>query len=544
MLKSLGIARIGRVLSAAIFSIGILGSSAALADNGRVALVIGNGAYRKVPELPNPPRDASDVADALERMGFAVTRLTNADLAQTKKALADFGEAAAHAETAIVFYAGHGIEAGGENWLIPVDAEIATDTDARNRAISLRSVVQLVDKVSRLGLIILDACRDNPFIMQAVAEASPAASDTSDPAGQTKTRSINRGLAPTDPSGNVLIAFSAKDGTVAQDGEGRNSPFTSALLNHVEQSGLEVTFLFRIVRDEVMKATNGTQQPFVYGSLSKESIYLKPPSSDQLLATMPTIAPATRPENPLFSEDAVKLVAKVAQTKKFNVPPFQIDAIDDDVTSDTKRFMGIWASKVGNNNGRGKEIMLIVSHVDKEGVVSGYMLFGPPPATAWSQTPASYVPFKTKIAKNVMQIKGRDRTHTFKLTDDGRFVYELEMGSRVSSNTLYPIWRLANPTPDKSGADAVLTSISTEPAAPADAVVRRLRPGDGGRAHAALVPDKPIPGALSLEPPRDSMHRGEIVLVDDHSCPPGQIKRVQAGKRGVPGLRTRTCVPR
>jgi caspase domain-containing protein/uncharacterized protein DUF6719 len=541
MLKSLGIARIGRVLSAAIISFIVLGASAALADNGRVALVIGNGAYRKVPELPNPPRDASDVADALERMGFAVTRLTNADLAQTKKALADFGEAAAHAQTAIVFYAGHGIEAGGENWLIPVDAEIATDTDARNRAISLRNVVQLVGKVSGLGLIILDACRDNPFVMQTVAEASPAASDTSEPSGPTKTRSVNRGLAPTDPSGNVLIAFSAKDGTVAQDGEGRNSPFTSALLHHIEQSGLEVTFLFRIVRDEVMKATNGTQQPYVYGSLSKESIYLKPPSSDQLLATMPTIAPETRPTNPLFSEDAVKLVAKVAQTKKFNVPPFQIDAIDDDVPGDTKRFMGIWASKVGNSNGRGKEIMLIVTHIDKDGVTSGYMLFGPPPATAWSQTPASYVLFKTKIAKDTLQIKGRDRTHTFKLTDDGRFVYELEMAGRVSGNTLYPIWRLTSPTPDKSGANAVLTSISAEPA---DAIVRRLTPGDSGRGQAALRPDKPVPGALSVEPPRDSMHRGEILLVDDHTCPYGQIKQVQAGSRGVRGSRIKNCVPR
>jgi len=540
MLHSLGIAPIGRMLSAVILCIVMLGGSAARADNARVALVIGNGAYRKVPELPNPPRDASDVADALEHMGFAVTRLTNADLAQTKKALADFGEAAAHAETAIVFYAGHGIEAGGENWLIPVDAEIATDTDARNRAISLRSVVALLDKASSLGLVILDACRDNPFVMQAVADAAPAASDTAAP---TKTRSINRGLAPTDPSGNVLIAFSAKDGTVAQDGEGRNSPFTSALLHHIDQSGLEVTFLFRIVRDEVMKATNGTQQPFVYGSLSKESIYLKPPSSDQLLATMPTIAPETRPSNPLFSADVSALVSKIAHAKQLSVPPFQIDAIDDDVPGDAKRFMGIWASKVGNSNGRGKQIMLIVTHVDKEGVASGYMLFGPPPPTAWNQSPASYSPFRTKISKDTLQMKGRNVTNTFKLTDDGRFAYEVEMGNRVSANTLYPIWRLTNPAPDKSGAEAVLTSTSAEPSN-AEPAVRRLTPGDRPRGGAALRPDKPVAGAVSLEPPRDSMHRGEILLVDDHSCPYGQIKQVEAGRRGVRGSRTRTCVPR
>lgn len=506
------------------------------AEGSRVALVIGNGAYRKVPELPNPPRDASDVADALQRMGFAVTRLNDADLAQTKKALADFGEAAAHAETAIVFYAGHGIEAGGENWLIPVDAEIATDADARNRAISLRSVVGVVDKATSLGLIILDACRDNPFVVQSVADASPAGSDTSAP---TKSRSISRGLAPTDPSGNVLIAFSAKDGTTAQDGDGRNSPFTSALLRHVEQSGLEVTFLFRIVRDEVMKTTNGTQQPYVYGSLSKESIYLKPPTSDQMLLTMPTIAPETRPSNPLFSDEAAKLVAQVVRAKQFEVPAFQMDAVDDDLPNDMKRFVGVWASKIGNSNGRGKQIMLILTHVDKEGTSSGYMLFGPPTPTASDRSPAHYAPFKTTIANNTVQIKGPGgRSHTFKLTDEGRFFYEFAMGNRRADNTLYPIWQLSG---DKAGAAAALTSTSAEPSG---APARRLTGSDGERERRGLGPDKPVPGALSREPGRDTMSRGQVVLVDDHSCPPGKIKQVTAGSRGVPGSRTYSCIPR
>jgi Caspase domain len=519
--------------------IGIAAVVPAHAEGSRVALVIGNGAYRKVPELPNPPRDASDVGDALERMGFAVTRLTNADLAQTKKALADFGEAAAHAEAAIVFYAGHGIEAGGENWLIPVDAEIATDADARNRAISLRSVVGVVDKATSLGLIILDACRDNPFVVQSVADALPVGSDTPAP---TKSRSISRGLAPTDPSGNVLIAFSAKDGTTAQDGDGRNSPFTSALLRHIEQSGLEVTFLFRVVRDEVMKTTNGTQQPYVYGSLSKESIYLKPPTSDQILSTMPTIAPETRPSNPLFSEEAAKLIAEVVRAKQFDVPPFQIDAIDDDLPNDMKRFIGAWASKIGNSNGRGKQIMLILTHVDKEGTVSGYILFGPPTPTASDRSPAHYLPFKTTIANNTVQIKGPGgRSHTFRLTNEGRFFYEFAMGNRVAANTLYPIWQLSSPVLDKAGTATALTSTSAEPSG---APARRLTGGDGEREHRGLSPEKPVPGALSREPGRDTMTRGQVVLVDDHSCPPGKIKQVTAGSRGVPGSRTYSCISR
>jgi hypothetical protein len=538
MLQSLGIVWNDRVLSALIIAVGLLVGSAALADNGRVALVLGNGAYRKVVQLSNPSRDASDVADALERMGFSVTRLVDGDLAQTRKALADFGEAAAHADTAIVFYAGHGIEAGGENWLIPVDAEIATNTDVRDRAVSLRNVTALVGRASRLGLIILDACRDNPFVMKAAADAAPAVS--SGPSAPTKTRSINRGLAPTDPSGNVLIAFSAKDGTVAQDGDGRNSPFTSALLHHVEQSGLEVTFLFRVVRDEVMEATGGAQQPYVYGSLSKESIYLKPPTSDQILSTMPTIAPETRASNPLFSQGAAGLVARVVHAKRFNVPPFQIDAIDADVPDEMKRFIGIWSSKIGNSNGRGKEMMLIVSHIDKDGVASGYVLFGPPSATSRSQAPASYSPFKTAIAGDALRIKGPSFTNTFKLTDDGRVAYVFETERGASGNTLYPIWRLASPTLDASGVDALLM-ISSEPSA---AVVSRSTGMSGEAARDASSPDKPVRGALKFEPPRDSMHHGQIVLVDDHSCPHGQIKRVTAGRRGVDGLRTRICVTR
>jgi len=250
-----------RLLLALAIHLAVFGSAICEADQSRVALVIGNDAYQKVPALPNPPRDGGDVADALQQLGFNVTRLSDGDLAQMNQALIDFAAAAARADTAIVFYAGHGIEAGGQNWLIPVDAEIASDSDASKRAISLHQVQALVEKTNGLALVILDACRDNPFAMQVAAGTTPAAASGGTP--QTTSRSISHGLARTNPTGNVLIAFSAKDGTTAEDGTGRNSPFTTALLHHLGDPGLEVTFLFRIVRDEVMKATNKAQQPFV-----------------------------------------------------------------------------------------------------------------------------------------------------------------------------------------------------------------------------------------------------------------------------------------
>src|ERR1700694_2310439 len=227
----------------------------------RVALVIGNGAYQRVPALPNPPRDAADIAHALERLDFKVTQLSNATAADMRKALVEFGHAAEGSLMAVVFYAGHGMEAGGKNWLVPTDAELRSDTDIESEAVSLRSVNLQVGKARQLGLIILDACRNTPFAAKIKRSLS--------------TRAVARGLAPTEPTDNVLVAYAARDGTTASDGDGRNSPFTTALLRNIETPGLEISFLFRNVRDEVMSATKREQQPFVYGSLSKEAIYLK-----------------------------------------------------------------------------------------------------------------------------------------------------------------------------------------------------------------------------------------------------------------------------
>jgi len=230
----------------------------------RVALVIGNGTYLKVPTLPNPTRDAVDIGRALERLNFKVTQIQNATAQEMRKAVVDFGRAAEGSEMAVVFYAGHGMEVGGENWLIPISAELLSDADIESEAISLRSINLQVSKARQLGLVILDACRNNPFAAKMKRSLS--------------SRAVARGLAPTEPLDNVLIAYAARDGTTASDGDGRNSPFTTALLQHIETPGLEVSFLFRRVRDDVMKATKREQQPFVYGSLSKEEIYLRVPA--------------------------------------------------------------------------------------------------------------------------------------------------------------------------------------------------------------------------------------------------------------------------
>ena len=251
-----------------------------LADGKRVALVIGNSTYRNVPTLPNPANDGADIAAALTRLGFAVTLVTNASFDQMRRGLIAFGRDAAGADMAAVFIAGHGMEISGEDWLIPVDAELKKDTDAANEAVSLRSVILQVSNTTSLGLVVLDACRNNPFVAKMSRSLALRAV-------------IGGGLGRIEPVGNVLVAYAARDGTTALDGDGRNSPFTAALLHNIETPGVEVTFMLRNVRDDVMEVTRNEQQPFVYGSLSRKAIYLagQPSSADQMAANQANATP-------------------------------------------------------------------------------------------------------------------------------------------------------------------------------------------------------------------------------------------------------------
>lgn len=264
----------------------LAGFAPAAAAGKRVALVIGNGAYRSVPALTNPPNDAGDIAAALKRLGFAVSLIRNGSFDDMRRGLIAFGREAAGAEMAAVYFAGHGMEINGDNWLIPVDAELKRDTDAANEAINLQSVMLQVSSTTSLGLVILDACRNNPFAAKMNRSIALRAAPSS-------------GLGRIEPVGNVLVAYAARDGTTALDGDGRNSPFAAALLRNIEAPGVEVTFMFRNVRDDVMEATRNEQQPFVYGSLSRKAIYLAgEPAAGATATTQANAAPAAAPALP------------------------------------------------------------------------------------------------------------------------------------------------------------------------------------------------------------------------------------------------------
>jgi uncharacterized caspase-like protein len=274
------------VLASALLAIEIISPAKAFAED-RIALVIGNSQYRKVPVLTNPVNDAADIAASLKRLGFSVRHFTDLDYDSFRKALIEFGKDAKSADKAVIFYAGHGVEIDGKNWLIPVDAEIRSEIDVYAEGINLETLIDLSVLPKVVGLVVLDACRNNPFARTAAGGRSvttvqnpPAAADknTAPPAAAdnpTLPGTSAGGLAPVDVTDNVLVAFSAAAGTTANDGNGRNSPYSGALLHYVEQPGLEINYLFRDVHDDVLKETLNTQEPAVYGTLSKDEIFLK-----------------------------------------------------------------------------------------------------------------------------------------------------------------------------------------------------------------------------------------------------------------------------
>ena len=250
--------RPARLLVVALVALVVAASASVELAARQVALVVGNSTYAHIGRLPNPENDAVDLSSALRRLGFEVTTELDADRVALTEALRAFTRQSAGADVSLVFYAGHGLEMDGINYLVPVDARLERDVDVRYETVTLDDL--LVSTVgARLRLVLLDACRNNPL-----------------------ARSMQRTVASRSVSGGsfgqldedllgdeTLVAYAAAAGTTAADGTGRNSPYTSALLAHLDEP-LEILTLFRRVRARVLEATNGEQRPHEYQSLLRE----------------------------------------------------------------------------------------------------------------------------------------------------------------------------------------------------------------------------------------------------------------------------------
>jgi hypothetical protein len=275
---------------------GALSATAASAER-RVALVIGNSSYKNAPQLHNTISDSTAIGNLFKSVGFEVViSRTDLGVVDFKRAVRDFLVTAETADIAVVYYAGHGVEIGGTNYLVPIDAKLGRDYDVEDEAIALDRIIWALEPVRRLRLILLDACRNNPFPMKIRS------------AGVRSTMQGGLGKIE-DVSADTLVAYAAKAGSVSYDGDGNNSPYATALLKHLGEPGVDIRIALGRVRDDVIGMTGGRQEPFIYGSLGGST-----------MALVPASAPAPTPKQ-VEPPPVPQQVAKPAVAPAPSVPP-------------------------------------------------------------------------------------------------------------------------------------------------------------------------------------------------------------------------------
>jgi uncharacterized caspase-like protein len=241
-------------------------SGPSFAEDKRVALVIGNSGYKNTPQLGNPKNDASDIAAALRKLNFTVVEGLDLDKAGMERKVRDFAAALRDARTGLFFYAGHGLQVGGQNYLVPVDAELTAASAIDFEMLRLDLIQRTMEREAGTNILIIDACRDNPLARNLARALG------------TRSAQIGRGLSPVESGEGTLIAFSTQPGNVALDGDGRNSPYAGALLKHIDAAGDDLPTILINVRNDVMQATNRRQVPWEHSAMTAK-FYFTPPRS-------------------------------------------------------------------------------------------------------------------------------------------------------------------------------------------------------------------------------------------------------------------------
>ena len=266
----------------------------------RVALVIGNAKYKEVAELANPVNDATDMAKALEKLGFEVTLLTNLKNKEAmQNAINNFRSQLRQGGVGLFYYAGHGVQVGGTNYLIPIGESLDYEANTPHRTLSLNEVVALMEEAkTQVNIIIIDACRNNPWYRR-----------WHDP----RSTSSNGLAAVGTPPRGTIIAYATKPGSVAKDGIGqRNSPFTSALLQYIQTPNLDVRFMFGNVIESVIKITKEEQEPWTEGNLRGGSGFYLNPQQSVPVSPPPTVTPSpvvTSPKPPPSTQPLSTLIS-------------------------------------------------------------------------------------------------------------------------------------------------------------------------------------------------------------------------------------------
>ncbi len=300
MLTKLALKRLTAMLCGVVALLAISDPAAA---EKRVALVIGNSAYQHTAALKNPSNDATDIAGKLRALGFEVIDGTDLSKADMESRIRAFADKLQGSDVGLFFYAGHGLAADGRNFLAPVDAKLQSETDLDFEAVDLGLVLKQMERNSRVSIVFLDACRDNPLALNLAATS--------------RSLQVSRGLARVDRAVGMMIAFSTQPGNVALDGEGRNSPFTNALLHHIDAAGTSINDMMIEVRNDVLKETDGKQVPWENSSLTGQ-FFFKPAEAkvaDASTGTSSDIAELRKEIGRIQSDQGALLASQQEQLK-------------------------------------------------------------------------------------------------------------------------------------------------------------------------------------------------------------------------------------
>ena len=319
----------------------LLAGVAPAAAEKRVALVIGNSAYENVPRLTNPSNDAADIAAKLTALGFEVVEGIDLGKRDMEKRIRAFAEALNGADVGLFYYAGHGLQVDQRNFLAPVDAQLKSESDLDFEAVQLDLVLKNMVRNAATSIVFLDACRDNPLAAQ-LAQVG-------------RSLDIGRGLARVEAAASMMIVYATEPGKVALDGTGRNSPFTGALLRHIDTEGASISDVMIAVRNDVLSETSGKQRPFESASLTGQFFFKPKPetaadksssSSAEIAALRQEIAKLQADQGALLKSQQEQLSAlqkKLAEETKTAGPAATQSAAADPGT--TSPLVGVEAAK-------------------------------------------------------------------------------------------------------------------------------------------------------------------------------------------------------
>jgi hypothetical protein len=410
--------------------IALIGLPAEALAAKRVALIIGNSAYKSAGELPNPKNDATDISVVFKRLGIEVIEGIDLDKAAFDRKIRDFATALQGADVGVFFYSGHGLQVGGQNYLVPVDAQLSSAAALDFEMVRLDLVHRTMEREAQTNIIFLDACRNNPLernLRRAMG---------------TRSAEIGRGLAAVESGIGSLISFSTQPGNVALDGSGHNSPFASALIKQLSTSTDDLSGMLIAVRNDVMKETHNKQIPWEHSALTDRFYFSSPAEKTASLPTGARPAGYTgETAGGLFTRADAERVRMLAEKHKLSLPVFQIEVPDADVPAHLRRFIGAWIGVSGSY----RTNMMIATRVSKDGKLDGYWTWGPPGTNSRFTYPGGMFQIAGTITGNTLRYTSPsgDANYQLTLTSSNKmnYVYSSTAGDAIAL-VFDPVWTL------------------------------------------------------------------------------------------------------